>query len=137
MEAMNTEQPKDGLELVRCTTSIVSAFLARNETSSASLPDVIRNVHTTLKGLAVVGPEAREQAPAVNVADSVHEDYLICLEDGKKLKLLKRYLHTQFNMTPEQYREKWGLPPDYPMACRAYSVRRSKMAKEHRLGKQP
>ncbi|QPC45176.1 MucR family transcriptional regulator [Kaustia mangrovi] len=123
-------------ELVELTTEIVSAYVGNNAVSSADLPGLIKEVYKALSG--TVGDEeekpAVEQKPAVSIRRSVTPDYIICLEDGKKFKSLKRHLRTHYDMTPEQYREKWGLPADYPMVAPNYAAARSQLAKKMGLG---
>lgn len=125
-------------KLLELTADIVVAKLAGSDVSADSLPGLIRQVYDALAGQ---GNENREtvdqskQQPAVPVRKSVFPDYIICLEDGKKLKMLKRHLKSTYDMTPEQYREKWGLPADYPMVAPAYAARRSELARTIGLGR--
>ena len=122
-------------ELPALTTQIVAAYVANNTVPVNDLPALIRQVHTALAnvgGAAEVAPERPQ--PAVPIKRSVMPDYIVCLEDGKKLKMLKRHLKTAFNMTPEEYRERWDLPPDYPMVAPNYASQRSRLAKEIGLG---
>jgi predicted transcriptional regulator len=122
-------------ELLALTAQIVSAHVSHNSVAAADLAGLIRDVHGTLAALASGGPAPAEKPqPAVPIKKSVHPDYIICLEDGKKLKMLKRHLKSAFNMTPEQYRERWGLPPDYPMVAPNYAAKRSELAKSIGLG---
>jgi predicted transcriptional regulator len=124
-------------DAMRMTTDIVSSFVANNTVSSDDLADLIRTVHRTLAGLMTepgAAPSERPK-PAVPVSRSVHNDYIVCLEDGKKLKMLKRYLRSTYGMTPDEYRKRWGLPPDYPMVAPSYAARRSEFAKKIGLGK--
>lgn len=126
----------DQEEVLRMTTDIVASFVSNNSVAADSMPEMIRSVHATLRELS--GAEAKPEAkskPAVPISKSVTDDYIICLEDGKKLKMLKRYLRSQYDMSPEDYRRKWGLPSDYPMVAPAYSRRRSDFAKEIGLGR--
>jgi predicted transcriptional regulator len=122
------------------TTSIVSAYVSHNSVRAADLPELIASVHSALAGLA--GPAeapaaaAAPPTPAVPIKKSVTDDYIICLEDGKKFRSLKRHIGTVYNLSPEQYREKWGLPRDYPMVAPAYSAIRSRLAKDIGLGQQ-
>jgi len=118
------------------TTEIVAAYVANNPVNTAELPDLIASVHDALKRMegSVVPPPREELRPAVPIKRSVTEDFIICLEDGKKFKSLKRHLKTRYNMTPEQYRERWGLPHDYPMVSPNYAKKRSAMAKQQGLG---
>src|SRR3982750_2497044 len=125
-------------ELVELTAKIVSAYVSKNEIGARDLPHLINETHAALSratGNPPV-PEREELRPRVPVKKSVMPDHIVCLEDGKKFKSLKRHLRTQYNMTPEQYREKWGLPPDYPMLAPNYAVARSQLAKEMGLGQQ-
>lgn len=134
--AVNAE-PSIDFDLVGLSTEIVSAYVSHNAISPTDLPKLIADVHTALKNLNSAEPEmeAEELKPAVPVKKSVQPDYIVCLEDGKKFKSLKRHLRTHFNMTPEEYREKWGLPADYPMVAPAYSETRSRLAKDNGLGR--
>jgi predicted transcriptional regulator len=122
-------------ELPALTTQIVAAYVANNTVAVNDLPGLIRQVHAALAnvgGDVVVTPERPQ--PAVPIKRSVMPDFIVCLEDGKKLKMLKRHLKTAFNMTPEEYRERWDLPPDYPMVAPNYASQRSRLAKEIGLG---
>jgi predicted transcriptional regulator len=124
-------------EILDLTAQIVSAHVQKNSVPADFLPSLIQQVYQTLQGLgkAVAEPEKLVSAvPAVPVKQSVKPDYLICLEDGKKLKMLKRHLKTAYNLTPEQYRRKWGLANDYPMTSPNYAERRSVLAKQSGLG---
>lgn len=127
----------DKSETLHLTTDIVAAFVANNSVPAAELQDLLQNTYATLAGLSGT-PEAEQtnQKPAVPVKKSITDDYLICLEDGKKLKMLKRYLRTQYDLSPEDYRRKWGLPADYPMVAPNYAKRRSEFAKQIGLGTQ-
>ena len=122
-------------DLLNWTTQIVSSHLANNSINSSEIPGIIENVYKSLVGVNKDsnGDEERPQ-PAVPIKKSVTPDYLICLEDGKKLKMLKRHLKTAYNMSPEEYRERWGLPVDYPMVAPNYAEQRSKLAKDIGLG---
>jgi predicted transcriptional regulator len=128
----NSEQNSDLLAL---TTEIVSAHVSNNTVAVGDLPILINQVYHSLVNIGNVPatPSERPQ-PAVPLKKSVHADYIICLEDGKKLKMLKRHLKTAYNMTPEAYRERWGLAPDYPMVAPNYARQRSRLAKEIGLG---
>ncbi|MGF7160481.1 putative transcriptional regulator [Rhodoligotrophos appendicifer] len=122
-------------ELAELTAEIVAAYVANNAVPSESLPSLIKDVYRALNG--TMEPEEKQVAelkPAVPVRRSVTPDYIICLEDGKKFKSLKRHLRTQYEMTPEQYREKWALPSDYPMVAPNYAAARSDLAKQMGLG---
>ena len=124
-------------EILRMTAEIVSAYVSHNELPGAQIPDVIRSVFSTLHSQASgEGAAAQERPkPAVSIRKSVTPNYIICLEDGRKLKMLKRHLRTAFNMTPEEYRARWGLPADYPMAAPNYTAWRSAFAKKIGLGR--
>jgi predicted transcriptional regulator len=123
---------------VELTAGIVSAYLSNNPTPAAEIPNLISQVHAALQRVATGRPETPPEPvrPAVPVKKSVHPDYLICLEDGKRFKSLRRHLRTQYSMTPEQYRDKWNLPADYPMVAPNYAVTRSQLAKKMGLGQQ-
>ncbi|MBR0663990.1 MucR family transcriptional regulator [Roseomonas hellenica] len=122
-------------DLLALTAEIVAAHVANNSATQADLPALIQNVHRTLAGLGEPSaPPEEKRQPAVPIKRSITPDYLICLEDGRKLKSMKRHLMTAFGLTPEQYRERWGLPKDYPMVAPAYSAKRSEMAKQIGLG---
>ncbi len=123
---------------LRWSADIVAAYLAQNTLPPAGIPDLIHSVYDAFGNLGepVAPPRpAEKQKPAAPISKSVHEDYIICLEDGKRLKMLKRYLRSQYNLSPEEYRRKWGLPPDYPMVAPAYAARRSDFAKQIGLGR--
>ena len=123
---------------IELAADIVSAYVSNNSVPAADLPALIGEVHLALSKVANGGAETPAEAPkpAVSIKKSVTPDYIVCLEDGKKFKSLKRHLRTQYNMTPEQYREKWGLPVDYPMVAPNYAKARSELAKEMGLGQQ-
>lgn len=123
---------------IELAADIVSAYVSNNSVPSGDLPSLINDIHSALVRVAGAGVETPAEAPkpAIPVKKSVTPDYIICLEDGKKFKSLKRHLRTQYNMAPEQYREKWGLPPDYPMVAPNYAKARSELAKEMGLGQQ-
>ncbi len=122
---------KPTAELLELTTKIVAAHVANNPIAAADLPRLITTVHETL---ATLGPEPKPK-PAVPIKQSVKPEYIVCLDDGKKLKMLKRYLRTAYNMTPDDYRKRWGLPSDYPMVAPNYAATRSKLAKKIGLGR--
>ena len=129
-----TEQAKPS-ELLALTTNIVAAHVSNNSVALADLPRLIREVHDTLANVGAAAPREPERpTPAVPIKKSVTPEFIICLEDGKKLKMLKRHLKTAYNMTPEEYRERWGLAADYPMVAPNYAKQRSKLAKEIGLG---
>jgi len=136
-KAMTSEdQNKTLLEL---TAQIVAAHVAKNQVASQGLPGLIEQVYTALKtaGAAPAAAPAEKPLPFVPAKRSIFPDYIICLEDGRKLKTLKRHLRSTFGLSPEQYREKWGLPPDYPMVAPNYAQHRSKLAKQLGLGRKP
>ena len=129
-----SEQAKPS-DLLALTTNIVSAHVANNSVALTDLPRLIREVHETLVSVGAGAPREQERpTPAIPIRRSVTPEFIICLEDGKKLKMLKRHLKTAYNMTPEEYRERWGLPADYPMVAPNYAKQRSKLAKEIGLG---
>jgi predicted transcriptional regulator len=119
------------------TAQIVSAHVSNNAVSRDALPELITQVFNTLMSAGVEPVEPEKLQPAVPVKKSVFPEYIICLEDGKKLKMLKRHLQTSYNMTPEQYRERWSLPHDYPMVAPKYAEHRSELAKKIGLGRKP
>ena len=121
--------------ILKCASDIVSAYVSNNPMQSAELPELIRDIHATLNALDSAGGVAAALEPAVPVKKSITDDFLICLEDGKKFKSLKRHLRSKYGLSPEQYREKWGLPYDYPMVAPSYARKRSALAKEMGLGK--
>ncbi|MDH3738024.1 MAG: MucR family transcriptional regulator [Alphaproteobacteria bacterium] len=122
-------------ELLKLTAEIVAAHVSNNTLPAAELPQLIAQVHNSLSDTGRVTNAEERPAPAVPVKKSVMPDYIVCLEDGKKLKMLKRHLKTSYDLTPEQYRERWGLAADYPMVAPNYAKRRSALAKEIGLGK--
>lgn len=132
---MKTAQ--DGSEFADLSAEIVAAYVSQNALSPSDLPKLIAVVHASLKTLVLgAGVEQEEERkPSVPIRKSVTPDFLICLEDGKKFKALKRHLATAYNMTPQQYREKWGLPASYPMVAPTYSIARSALAKDIGLGR--
>ncbi len=126
----------DESDVLDMTVEIVASYVANNSVQSSDLPELIKAVHAALSGLGEAAPvRAQPLKPAVPISKSVAPEYIVCLEDGRKLKMLKRYLRTRFDMTPEEYREKWGLPPDYPMVAPNYAKLRSKHARQIGLGK--
>jgi predicted transcriptional regulator len=124
-------------DILRLATEIVAAYVSNNPLPVSEIPAMIKSVHSTLGGLGGTSPGEVQtaQKPAVPIKRSVTPDYIICLEDGKKLKMLKRYLRSNYNMTPEEYRAKWGLPADYPMVAPNYAAQRSEFAKKIGLGR--
>ncbi len=131
-----TDTPSQN-ELLELTADIVSAHASNNTVTQTDLPQVIRDVYSTLAGLGTAAAPVETPKPAVPIKRSVTPDFIICLEDGKKLKMLKRHLKTAYNMSPEQYRERWGLPADYPMVAPNYAKKRSTLAKKIGLGRKP
>ena len=123
---------------IELTAAIVSAYVSNNSVPTADLPALIGQVHSALTRVSSGHGDTSNEPPkpAVAVKKSIAPDYIVCLEDGKKFKSLKRHLRTQYNMTPEQYREKWGLAPDYPMVAPNYAAARSHLAKQMGLGQQ-
>ena len=127
----------EGVGLMQMTANVVSAYVANNILPAHQLSDVISTVFSSLQSLGSGQVETRQEVarPAVSIKKSITPDYLVCLEDGKKLKTLKRHLRTTYGMTPDDYRLKWGLPPDYPMVAPNYAAQRSAFAKEIGLGR--
>jgi predicted transcriptional regulator len=123
--------------LITLTADIVAAHVSNNSVAVADVPTLINNVHNALAGLGGTTAPIIPAEPAVPIRNSVKKDYIICLEDGKKLKMLKRHLMTHYNMTPDDYRAKWGLPADYPMVAPAYAEVRRDLAKKIGLGRAP
>lgn len=129
------QNAQGGLNVV-FATGIVSAYVRNNTLHTAELPDLIRNVHAALMGLSrTAEAEPEPPKPAVPVKKSIYKDYLVCLEDGQKFKSLKRHLRSKYGLSPDEYRQKWGLPADYPMVAPGYSEKRSKLAKKMGLGR--
>ncbi len=124
-------------EIMRMTSTIVSSFVSNNPVPTDNLSDVIRSVHKTVATLAEPQETKQEERPkpAVPIGKSVTEEYIVCLEDGKKLKMLKRYLRSRYDMSPDEYRRRWGLAADYPMVAPSYTARRSEFAKKIGLGR--
>ena len=135
---MEENQNLSSETLITLTSDIVAAHVGNNDVSVADVPALISNVFAALAGVgaAPVVEEARPE-PAVSIRSSVKPDYIVCLEDGKKLKMLKRYLRTNYNMSPEEYRARWNLPADYPMVAPNYAEKRRELAVKIGLGKAP
>ena len=128
-------QLDDSETLVTLTADIVAAHVSNNSVAISDIPLVIRSVHEALSGLASKAePEPEPQQPAVSVRSSVKPEYIVCLEDGKKLTMMRRYLMTNFGMTPDEYRAKWNLPKDYPMVAPNYAEKRRELARQIGLG---
>jgi predicted transcriptional regulator len=130
-----TMDQKSDEEILKQVTEIVAAYVSKNEVAAADLPALIKSVHATLGGFTGEAALPPAKPPAVPVKKSVTPDYIVCLEDGKKLKMLKRYLRTHYGLTPDAYRAKWNLPADYPMTAPNYAAKRSDFAKQIGLGK--
>ena len=122
-------------EMLQMTASVVSAYVGNNTLTPTQIPDVIKTVHGSLASLGRAGGGRDLPRPAVPIRRSITPDYIVCLEDGRKLKMLKRHLRTTYNMTVEDYRQKWGLPLDYPMVAPNYAKQRSAFAKRIGLGR--
>ncbi|GGD55632.1 MucR family transcriptional regulator [Croceicoccus mobilis] len=124
--------------LITLTSDIVAAHVSNNSVDVADVPTLITNVYSALSGLGETAVEEETPPePAVSIRSSVKPDYIVCLEDGKKLKMLKRHLMTHYNMTPEEYRQRWNLPADYPMVAPNYAEKRRELAKKIGLGRKP
>ena len=124
--------------LITLTSDIVAAHVSNNSVAVGDLGTLISNVYTALAGLKPAEPQAEPMPePAVSIRSSIKNDHIVCLEDGKKLKMLKRHLATRYNLTPEQYRARWNLPADYPMVAPAYAEKRRELAKKIGLGRKP
>ncbi len=134
-QSAETSIPK--ADLLRMATEVVASYVSNNAVGPDQLPELINSVHSTLMGVDGGASAAPEQPlkPAVPIRRSVQPDFIVCLEDGKKLKMLKRHLRTTYEMTPDEYRAKWGLPPDYPMVAPNYAAQRSAFAKKIGLGR--
>lgn len=133
---MNEPNEAQSVDLVELTAEIVSAYVSKNPLPVAGLPDLIASIHSSFAGIGQ--PPAVEEPklqPAVNPKRSVFPDYIVCLEDGKKFKSLKRHLDVHYGLTPDEYRAKWGLKPDYPMVAPNYAAQRSALAKSSGLGR--
>jgi len=135
---MDNIQPDMNETLITLASDIVSAHVSNNNVAVEDLPTLIVNVYGALAGLGGTAPVVEEKPePAVSIRSSVKPDFIVCLEDGKKLKMLKRHLMTHYNMTPEDYRARWGLPADYPMVAPNYAEKRRELAKKIGLGRKP
>lgn len=129
------ERQMDKSELLTLTSRIVAAHVGRNSVAVGELPNLIQQIYGALSGAGHEAPvQAERPQPAVSVKRSVTDEYIVCLEDGKRLKMLKRHLKTAYDMSPEQYRERWNLPPDYPMVAPKYALARRELAKKIGLG---
>jgi len=136
MTDITASTPTSNDEMLRLATDIVSAYVQFNPLPAGQLAQMIRDVHEALSSLSGAGASSAEkQKPAVAIKKSITPDYIVCLEDGKKLKMLKRYLRSRYDLSPEEYRAKWGLPADYPMVAPKYAEQRSQFAKQIGLGR--
>ncbi|MEE2688176.1 MAG: MucR family transcriptional regulator [Pseudomonadota bacterium] len=138
MSQESIQQKAERGDILRMTAEVVAAYVGNNTLPATQLPEVINTVYGTLNrvnGSSVASLNVQAQRAAVSVRRSITPDYIICLEDGKKLKMLKRHLRTAYGLTPDEYRIKWGLPPDYPMVAPNYSKKRSTFAKKIGLGR--
>lgn len=139
------EQPKDLVvsntpeneRMLKLTAQIVSAHVSHNSITSDALPALITSIFNTLSSVGQEPAKPKLLNPAVPIKSSVHADYIVCLEDGKRLKMLKRHLATSYQLTPDEYRQKWGLPSDYPMVAPNYTATRSSLARQIGLGRKP
>lgn len=134
---MDTVQQDMTETLITLTSDIVAAHVSNNDVAVEDVPALITNVFGALSSLDSSQAEEETPEPAVSIRSSVKPDYIVCLEDGKKLKMLKRYLKTNYDMTPEEYRERWNLPADYPMVAPNYAEKRRELAKKIGLGRKP
>jgi predicted transcriptional regulator len=134
-DANNDQVSQD--DMLRMAVDVVAAYLSNNQVASSQIPEIIHSVFSSLSSLdeQPAEPTAEVAKPATSIRKSVMPDYIVCLEDGKKLKMLKRHLRTTYNMTPEEYRTKWNLPADYPMVAPNYAKQRSEFAKRIGLGR--
>jgi predicted transcriptional regulator len=131
-------EAKSASNILALTAQIVSAHVAHNAVAASALPGLIQEVHRTLSAIeSAPAPLSQRPEPAVPIAKSLTQDFIICLEDGRQMKMLKRHLKTAYNMTPDQYRERWGLAQDYPMVAPRYAKQRSSLAKKIGLGTKP
>lgn len=137
MTSLNDNHLSKPDDLLKLASDIVAAYVSNNPIPVSEVPGMIKSIHATLGGLTTGMPTEAPtaQKPAVPVKKSVTPEYIVCLEDGKKLKMLKRYLRSRYNMTPDEYRAKWGLPADYPMVAPNYAAQRSEFAKKIGLGR--
>jgi predicted transcriptional regulator len=134
---MSESPAKSADMLIELTADVVAAYVSNNPVPVSELPNLIADIHAALGRVGSTSEQVTvdKQKPAVNPKRSVHDDYIVCLEDGKKFKSLKRHLMTHYDMTPDQYREKWGLDPSYPMVAPNYAAARSQLAKKMGLGR--
>lgn len=139
MSKQETHTELETIEVMQMTADIVSSFVSNNAVPSANLPELIRSVHSAMTDIMGEGQQAEPERPkpAVPISRSVNDDHIVCLEDGRKLKMLKRYLRSRYDMSPEEYRQRWNLPADYPMVAPSYAKTRSDYAKKIGLGRGP
>jgi predicted transcriptional regulator len=133
---MTSEEIATKTALLNATAQITAAYVTAHKTPVADIMGVVEHIYTALQEVQGGYVASTQESSHVDIAASITPEYLICLEDGKRLKMLKRYLKTNYNMTPEEYRKRWNLPPDYPMVAPNYALRRSELAKDIGLGKQ-
>ncbi|MGV6800524.1 MAG: MucR family transcriptional regulator [bacterium] len=136
MASSQNHDTVDYNEMLHLATDIVASYVSNNKATAQEIPELLKTTYATLNELnSVFGDLATNKAPAVPVSKSITPEYIICLEDGKKLKMLKRYIRTQYGLSPEEYKRKWGLPADYPLVAPNYAKKRSAFAKKIGLGK--
>lgn len=137
MGMVNAEESSEARQLLEMTARIAAVYVQNNPTPIHQVPEIVRTIHQSLQGLRGGDflPVPTTPEPAVPIKRSIRPDHLVCLEDGKQLKMLRRYLKSRYNLTPEAYRTKWGLPPDYPMVAPNYARQRSEFAKKIGLGR--
>lgn len=137
MSVGQEDQGQRAESILRLGADIIAAYVSRNSVSPETVPSLIRTVHAALSTLTQAPPAAIETRPkpATTISKSIQHEYIVCLEDGKRLKMLKRYIRSRFDLTPDAYRRRWGLPADYPMVAPAYAARRSAFAKQIGLGR--
>lgn len=137
MSANSNSEDSSGIDLLRRSADIIAAYVAQNSVPASAVAPLILSVHDALSHVGQTPAEApaERRKPAVPISRSVQDDHIVCLEDGKKLKMLKRYLRSRYDLSPEEYRRRWGLPPEYPMVAPAYAARRSDFAKQIGLGR--
>ncbi len=134
-EEQTSNEKVTSADLLRMAADVVGSYVSKNAVGPDQLPDLINSVHSTLKSVGGQTTPEQPLKPAVPIRRSVQPDHIVCLDDGKKLKMLKRHLRTTYDMTPDEYRAKWGLAPDYPMVAPDYAAERSAMAKKIGLGR--
>jgi len=135
LEALSATGGNSSNVFLELTAELVSSHVSNNQVSAEDLPALIRGVYSTLTSVGSQAGHKDNPEPAVPIKKSVHPDYIVCLEDGRKLKMLKRHLKSAFNMSPDEYRTRWNLPPDYPIVAPNYAKKRSSLAKQIGLGK--